>query len=272
MGLIRPATALSERYILSAFALALGEPAVEEIQRSDIERWLSSIGHVAAATRRSRFSTVRTFFHWLLDAGVIDRSPFVGIPAPKVPKSRHRSLRHDQAAALLAECRDARSRCVVLLGLQLGLRRAEIAQLEVGDVDPEARVVNVVGKGGHERVVPLTVEAEQAIESYLRTAPAKGGPLIRNDRFPSRPVKPAWVGRLITALAYDAGVKVRARDGVSTHALRHTAATDTYRACRDVMVVRDLLGHASLATTQIYVRGLEIEALRAAIEGRSYAA
>lgn len=271
-GRISQTTATSDRHTMLAFANAMGWRRLDQIGRSDVERWLAGLEHLAPGTRRNRFSVVKVFFDDQVKAGRIKRTPFAALDAPRTPKSRHRALSADQISALLGACPDARARCVVILGCQLALRRAEIAGIELGDIDWTARVIEVVGKGEKPRRLPLTAEAVEAIEAYLRESPANGGPLIRGDRKPTQPVKPVWVGRLITRLAYAAGVKRAARDGVSTHALRHTGATDMYLRSRDVMATRDMLGHSSLATTQTYVRGLDVEGLRAAMEGRRYAA
>jgi integrase len=269
-GRISSTTAVSDRQTMMGFCDAMGNRRLEQIGRRDIERWLTQLQRLSPGTRRNRFSVVKVFFDHHVERGRIRRSPFVGINPPKVPRSRHRALSWDQVSQLLSACPDARARCVIILGVQLGLRRMEIAGLEVGDVDWSTRLVEVTGKGGHTRVVPLTIEAGLAVNSYLTESPTNGGPLVRNDRYPTRGVTPVWVGRLVTRIAFESGIKHAARDGISTHALRHTAATDAYQNSRDVMVVRDMLGHRDLGTTATYVRGLDVERLREAIEGRTY--
>jgi site-specific recombinase XerD len=160
---------------------------------------------------------------------------------------------------------------VLVLALHTGLRRAELADLEVGDVDLTARTVFVRhGKGGHARMVPLSIEAGRAVAAYLASEGLCHGPFVRSLREPQEGITPEWLGQLFSDLAYRSGVKVRSRDGVSQHATRHTFATDVYEQTDDVLAVRDLLGHESLATTQIYVRGMNVERLRPAVEGRTY--
>jgi integrase/recombinase XerC len=271
-GRITAVTAATERLVLAGFADVITVHTPARLKRDHIEQWLTSIRHLAPGTRRNRFGIVRRYCRWLVERGTIRHDPTIGIPAPKVPRSVHRTLGAEQIHSILAVCPDARARCIVILGVQLGLRRAEIAGLEVGDVDWGSRTVAVIGKGGHKRVVPLTSEADAAIRAYLASSPTVAGPLIRSDRKPYDHVRPQWVGETFARLAWRSRVKTRPHDGVGTHSLRHTAASDVYAACRDVLVVRDLLGHVSLATTQVYVRGLDLEPLRAAIEGRSYAA
>jgi site-specific recombinase XerC len=266
-------TARDQLSILRRMAQLLGDPPTHQLDRAALDIWLADTRRLAPGTRRTAFSIVRCFCDWLVEEGALARSPFAGVRAPRVPRSVHRALSADDAESLVAICHDSRDRVIAALGFQLGLRRAEIAGLEVGDVSLSRGTVEVrKGKGGNERLVPLTAEAREAILEYLRDAPACAGPLVRGDRYPTKGVAPAWVGRRVTELAYQAGIKERPRDGVSTHALRHTCASDVYEASRDVLAVRDLLGHVSLATTQVYVRGLGVEHLRAVIEGRRYRA
>lgn len=270
-GEITALTARSALQSLAGLCDLHGPRPAAALAPATLEAWLRSMGRLAPATRRTRWSAARVFCRWLVMNGHVGEDPTLRFKAPKVPRAVHRALDGDQAAALLAVCPDERARCVVLLALQLGLRRAEIAGLELGDLSFTGRTLLVRhGKGGHQRLLPLTGQATEAISGYLAAHPAKAGPLIRGDRYPRQGVSPAWVGRLVTDLAWSAGIKAERNDGVSTHALRHTAASDTYVASRDVLVVRDMLGHVSLATTATYVRGLDVDRLRYAMEGRRY--
>lgn len=268
---IRPLTAVNERRVLGYFTTAMGRRSPGQVGRADLERWMGTMVHLAPGTVRARFAIVRRFLSHLVDTDVIKRSPARAIPAPKVPRSRHRALSHEQAAAIVAACAGPRDRCIVLLDFQLGLRRAEIAGLQVGDFTFGQRPkVRVHGKGGHERILAVTAEALVAVNSYLATSPANGGPLIRGDKYPARGVSPDWVGRTFARIAYEAGVKAAPRDGISTHAGRHTCATDIHELTGDVLAVQQVLGHQSLAATQVYVDALGVEKLRTAMEGRSY--
>lgn len=265
-----PLTIRTERCILLGFATACGNRNIMAVGRTTIEKWMASIRHLAPTTQRARFTVVRGFFRWATRERIIPRDPTDGLAAPKVPRRPHRALNHDQAASLLDACRDSRDLLIVLLGLQLGLRRAEIASLRLEDIDFAEHVLTVTGKGGHARTLAIPDELRHALDRYLRDRPAIHGPLIRGDLKPSDPVQPVWVGRAVTRVARDAGVKRAAWDGVSAHALRHTAGTDVARTTGgDVVAVRDFLGHANLATSQTYVAG-DPERLREAIEGRRY--
>jgi len=263
-------TANKQRDILARFCRGYGRRPVGRLGSADIERWMEAIAELSAGTRRVHWSVLRGFCRWLTQHHHVRRDPMASVPSPRVPRSVYRSLAPSDAGALLRACTCPRDRLIVTLGLQLGLRRAEIAALEVGDVSFSGESVEVRGKGGHHDRLPLTADAMAAIAAYVAERGITAGALIRCDRYPHRGVSPDWIGARVTQLAWDAGIKARAGDGVSTHALRHTAATDVYATSRDVLAVRDLLRHSNLQTTSIYVRGLDIEGLRAVIEGRHY--
>lgn len=261
---------VAERNVLTRFArIAACAPA--EISRGHVERWLEDgRRRLAPSTVVTQFGVIRVFCRWLLDEGTVATNPLRGVPLPKAPRRPHRNLSGDQVGKLLDVCENDRDELIVLLGVQLGLRRAEIARIDVADIDWSTRSIRIAGKGGHVREVPLTVEAELALERYLDRRQIRSGWLFPSSSVPGRPTSIPRLGERVTELCYLAGIKRRAYDGVSTHALRHTAASDVWASTRDLLAVKELLGHSSVATTQVYVAGLGREALREAIEGRVY--
>lgn len=267
---ITASTAVHQRNVLRGFALAMGNRQPSQIGASDIERWMGKQAHLAPGTARNRYAIVKCYLEWLVDEEVLRRNPMRRMRAPKVPKSRHRALDHKQVAAILNACPDAMALAYTLLGLQCGLRVSEVAGIEVGDLNWTTRQVTVLGKGGHHRTVPVPDEAWSAVVDYLRVQPCNGGPLFRLRRFPTQPASAQWIGEDFVAICWDAGVKQTPRDGVSFHALRHTAATDIYVGCRDVKAVQRILGHRSLKTTDVYVQDLDVSELAPVMEGRKY--
>lgn len=264
-------TGRGQRDTLRGFA-AVAPHDPSKITRKTIERWLGTIRHLSPGTRRNRYSVVRCFIKWLQRRNYLKRDPMRDLNPPKVPRAVHRAISDSQAHALLAACENPRDQVIVSLGLQLGLRRAEIAGLEVGSFSPGGDVVVVTGKGGHQRQLPVTTALRENLRRYLSWSGVSAGPLIRLPGCPERGVTPPWIGRRVTILAYKAGIKERPRDGVSTHAMRHHAATAVYHRTGDVLVVRDMLGHQSLAVTQVYVKGMDVSKMREAMEGRDYRA
>lgn len=268
-GALTRGSARQTRAILLGFAGHAPQQAAR-IRKRDVVRWLRTISHLSAATRHRYWGVVHGFTSWLMKRGVLAKDPFDGLARPKVPKSVHRCLSPDQVRRLLGACSTQRDLVVVILGLHTGLRRAELAALELGDVDLADRSVFVRnGKGGRDRPVPLSREAAQVLGAYVASAGLRSGPLLRSLEDPNAGISAQTVGAIMSTLAYRAGVKVRAWDGVGTHSMRHTLATEVFAETGDLLVVRDLLGHANVATTQLYV-GRTLHRVRPAVDHRTY--
>lgn len=233
----------SYTYILSTFAKTCGDRQTAMLGRRQVEQWMESRPHLARASLRSQLSIVKGFCRWMVDRGHTAKDISHGVKHPKMPRTLPRALTPEQVSAMLEAAPDVRARLIVVLMCQQGLRRAEVAGLQVGDLDWRYGTMMVRGKGGHERVLPITEESAEVLKAFLAEWPATRGPLIRSYRDPQVGVHPPTVGRIVGEVAYAAGVKVLARDGVSGHALRHTAATDMLRAgahVRDVQQRSDL--------------------------------
>jgi integrase len=124
----------------------------------------------------------------------------------------------------------------------------------------------VVGKGGHERLIPVPDVVAAALDAYLATTPGGAGPLIRSAVNPAAGLAPHTIGMLVTGWIRHAGVKRHARDRVGAHSLRHTCASDVHYASLDLAVVKEVLGHANIATTSRYLRRDRIDDMRTAME------
>lgn len=182
----------------------------------------------------------------------------------KLPRSVPRALDTDAVDAILTACRDQVDTVAVWLMVGCGLRRGEVARATWADYDRTAYVLTVHGKAGHERLVPVPSQVRPA----LRELPgARSGPILSHD---GRAYTPGTIGYRVSKAMGRAGVKAAACDGVSGHALRHTAASDVLDACGDLRVVQEMLGHAQLASTSIYLRRAGLPRIAAAMEGRSY--
>lgn len=267
---LTPLTARNHDTALRQFAALYGKRPVARLARRDLERWLEVYGYLAAGTRRSRFSMLRTWFNWLVDRGYVKRSPCYGMKGPRKPRSVPRALPYVAVQTTLQAAPDQRARLIAVLMVQQGLRAMEVSGLELGDIDLRERMMRVVGKGGHERVLPITNETMVELLRYLGQCPASGGPLIRSYQYPTRALTAGTVGNICRRMLYDAGVKQRPRDGVSGHALRHTCLTDMLRNGAHVRDVQAAAGHESLATTETYLP-LLVGTLGDAMEGRHYA-
>lgn len=247
------------------------EPA--KITRRHIERWMERPG-LSGHYRRARLSALRGFIRWCVIEGHMPKDPTAGIPLPSLPPLLPRSLTLDEARAITAAATEPRVRLAVLLMLQEALRRIEVARLQRGDIDFREHTISVRGKGGQGQVtarLPVSEETWHALTAYLATSPGTTGPLLRSVRNPDVGISAAWVGELVARAMTEANVKQRPWDGRSGHSCRHTAAQDLIDRGVDIRVVQRVLRHASIRSTEWYVRG-EVNGLRGAMAGRQYAA
>lgn len=256
----RPKTAATVTYTLRGLCRFV--PPGEQLGAAHLEGWLAGT-RMAPATARTRLSQVRAFCQWLLRHGHLGADPSCFIDGPRPPRYVPRGLRSDAVGAALGEAPDGRARLIILLMCQEGLRCGEVADLELGDVDFDERLMLIRGKGGHQRVLPLTDETWGAIGEYLSEHPAYAGPLVRSYNDPYRGISPAYVSTLVARWIRAAGVEATA------HALRHTAATDMLRSGAHLRDVQAALGHVSLSTTQRYLPWV-VGDLRTAMAGRKY--
>lgn len=271
-GEIGALTARNDRCALRHFAAVLDGTPTHDLDQRHGRIWSESLDGLAPHTRRRRLSSVRGFCRWALDEGHLSVNPVARLRSPRTPRTVPRALATASVTQLLSACPDARARLIVTWMVQLGLRCVEVAGVELGDVDRVSGTVRVTGKGGHQRILPLVAEAADALAAYLAEEPPAGaGPLIRSRVFPHRGLAPSTVSNMVGRWMDDAGIKHRSRDGVSAHALRHTAATDMLRGGAHLRDVQAALGHAHLQTTEVYLP-LVVHGLAAAMEGRRYGA
>jgi site-specific recombinase XerD len=238
--------------------LAAAEVAPEQADARTLRRYAAHLGTLryAPATAARKLSAVRGAYAWMQDRGTIERSPAALIPGPRRAHTLPATLSGDEVERLLdapagAEPRDLRDRALLELLYGCGLRAAEACDLGLRDVRLEARSLRVTGKGGKQRVVPIGGAAEAALERYLaRGRPRMAGPASPERLFLSvrgRPLHPSDVRRALLRALERAGVAQR-----SPHALRHTFATHLLEGGADLRAVQEMLGHADLATTELY--------------------
>lgn len=261
-------TSLSLAFNLRHFASVVDDPPARQLAREHVEHWMKA-AKLAPSTMRTRLSQLRCFSRWAVEHGHMRTDPTNGVKGPRQPRRLPRGLRLAEVQAILTHAADPRARLIVLLMVQEGLRRKEVAGLALGDIDMAERTMLIVGKGDHERVLPISGETWAALVTYLATGRVVAGPVIRSLRDGRSAIQPGMVGRIVSATMLAAGVKQRAYDGRSGHSCRHTAATDSLRAGAHVRDVQKMLGHVSLTSTQVYLP-LVVHDLRAAMGGRAY--
>ncbi len=202
-------------------------------------------------------SAVRSFHRFLLREGIAARDPATAVRQPKLPRSLPRPLAVDEVKRLLEAPEEGtsvglRDRALLELLYGSGLRVSELVGTDVDDVDLDEGAVRVLGKGGKEREVPLGRFGRDAVAAYLTHArpvfasAASRGALFLNQR--GGRLTRQSVNRMLAV--HVAGARIDRR--VTPHSLRHSFATHLLEGGADVRVVQELLGHASVATTQIY--------------------
>jgi integrase/recombinase XerD len=202
-------------------------------------------------------SAVRSFHRFELREGVTDHDPTVGIAAPKLPRSLPRPLSVEEVGRLIeappaGDAVGLRDRAILELLYGAGLRISELTGLDVDDVELEDGSVRVLGKGGKERDVPVGRYAREAVSAYLtRARPGFATARSRAAMFLNqRGGRLTRQGVSLVLARYVRAAGLRRR--VTPHTLRHSFATHLLEGGADVRVVQELLGHASVATTQIY--------------------
>lgn len=198
-----------------------------------------------------RLSACRSFYQWLLKHGRIAASPAAGIRAPKAPRKLPEVLDVDEAVRLVELPTDAplglRDRAMLELFYSSGLRLSELCALRWRDLDLEQGLVTVLGKGSKQRTVPVGSHARNALEAWRRESAGETDKPV----FPGRhgaPIGARAVQIRLRQLAQQQGLFKR----VHPHLLRHSFASHVLESSGDLRGVQELLGHADIATTQIY--------------------
>lgn len=256
------------RYRLHSLARSHGARPLTQLRRRAILRWLESLAGLAPATRAAYLASASGLCAWMVERRLIEANPCEDVDRPRVPKATPRAQTGDAVAAVLAACSTDRERAIVWLMVGSGLRRMEVAHLRWADVDDRAGLLTVrASKNGGERVLPIPAEVLDA----LRRLPRTWGHVIAPERrYRDRAVTPQRISYIVADIMRRAGVKRHAGDGVSAHALRHTAASDVLDTCGDLRVVQQMLGHQQLSSTSIYLRRANAHQMRTAMEGRTY--
>ncbi len=261
---------------LFGYAERHGRATLDAIDLALLRGWLAAMAakRLSRATMARRSAAVRTFFAWAVHTGLLDVDPTARLATARTTTHLPAVLRQADVAALLDSAAGVASAdpdpvavrdwAAAELLYASGVRVGELCGADVADVDLENRSLRVVGKGDKERVVPFGRPAAQALTVWLNRArprlagPASGDALFlgaKGGRVDQRRMRDA-----VHALARRAGV-----DDVAPHALRHTAATHLLERGSDLRSVQELLGHASLGTTQRYTH-VSAERLRSAYQ------
>ncbi|MHA7144829.1 tyrosine recombinase XerC [Arthrobacter sp. TmT3-37] len=253
-----------------------GAASLDQLELRHFRAWLGALNEagLSRATVARRASTVRTFMDWAVREELVPANPALRLRAPKRTSSLPAVLNQPQAATLLegldesarqGDPYELQRRAMLELLYATGVRVGELVGLDIDDVDMERRTLLVLGKGSKERTVPYGVPAAHAIDDWLRRGrprwvSERSGPALflgrRGGRIDQRTVR-TQVRDALEALGDTA-----AR---GPHALRHSAATHLLDGGADLRAVQEILGHSSLATTQLYTH-VSVDRLRRSYE------
>lgn len=219
------------------------------------------------ATRSRKISSLKSFFKYLCKQGFLSENPTLYLDAPKMKNSLPVYLTVEESFALLDSIdgnNKVRNFAIITLFLNCGLRLSELVGINLNNINQNT--LRVIGKGNKERNLYLNDACKNAIDDYLKLRPHDGIPNIdKNALFISRNKKRIsnrMVQNIVETYLNKAGLDT---DKYSTHKLRHTAATLMHQNGVDIRILQEILGHASLGTTQIYTH-LENKQIKNALE------
>ncbi|MDQ3761688.1 MAG: tyrosine recombinase XerC [Actinomycetota bacterium] len=279
---LSPHTVRAYRGDVTALLQYLAESGRDDLAALDLallRGWLGAqhrSGHRRSTLAR-RAAAVRAFTAWATRAGVLASDPGLRLVAPRPQRALPAVLHPEQAAAALRAAQlgavesdpiALRDHAAVELLYATGIRVGELCGLDLGDLDKQRRLVRVLGKGAKERAVPYGLPAERALLRWLE----QGRPALVQAHSAAALFLGARGGRvdqrIIRTVVHDAVGAVPGAADMGPHGLRHSAATHLLEGGADLRTVQELLGHATLATTQLYTH-VTVERLKA-IHDRSH--
>lgn len=234
------------------------EPALKEIAPSFVRSWLASLKEAknTAKTINRKISSLKSFFKYHLRTGALEQSPMATIVSPKIPKRLPVYVEQKDTNTLFqhVEFPDTwagkTDRLILAILYNTGMRRSELVNLKESQVNAAANNIKVLGKGNKERVIPVSAALINEIKEYLEAKQTIEAPnriyLLINEK--GKQVNAPYVYNAVKAYLS----LVTTVDKKSPHVLRHTFATHLTNNGADLNAVKELLGHSSLAATQIY--------------------
>lgn len=251
-------------YIVAQF----GEMQLNELTSSVIRSWLASMKDEDFASRsiNRKISTLKSFFKYHLRNGAVSTTPMTQVTSPKVPKRLPVFVKEEETEVLLEKVEfpdnfEGRTdRLIIELLYNTGLRSAELVSMKESQVDASRKIIKVLGKGNKERIIPVSSELVKDIQQYINEKKSLDKPPVTDRLLVTASGKPVYAGYVYRTVKRYLELVTTIKKK-SPHVLRHTFATHLLNNGADLNSVKELLGHASLAATQVYTHHT-IEKLR----------
>ncbi len=249
---------------LRSFAEWLGKD-LTATDTDDLRAYLHSIQGLSPHTIARRFSALRSFFRFLLSRDEIAADPTRSLQTPKIPKHLPVVLTVSEVEKIIGMAEGAsplrmRDRAMLEMLYGCGLRISELIRIRLSDLNLDEGFLRVLGKGDKERLIPIGTRARSAIELWLKEGRSK---IVKSAsphlflNFRGKPLSRMGAWKIIRGYIRKAGIRKR----VTPHTFRHTFATHLLEGGANLRAVQMMLGHADIATTQIYLH-LDRETLR----------
>ncbi len=246
-----------------------GLTSVQEVGHTHIRSWgvyLLQNKNTTTRTVTRKFSTLKTYFNFLQRGEHIEKNPMLKVTAPKVGKRLPVYIKEENIKRLFSDVKfeegysGARNRMILDLLYSTGMRRGELTALQVGDLNFHENQIKVLGKGNKERIIPISFDLRKRLQAYLTTRTEEYPDTDLSGLFLTDKGKPMYSGYVYNVVKRYLS-KVSTVEQRSPHVLRHSFATHLSDHGADLNAVKELLGHSSLAATQVYTHN-SIERLK----------
>jgi integrase/recombinase XerC len=239
---------------LEQFSAFIAPTELTQVQSLTIRKWLISLSDDSIQNRsiNRKLATLRTFYKYLLRTGKIEENPMTSIRMVKTTKKIPQFVRESEMENLVENRKmatnfsEARDELILFLLYGTGIRLAELISLQNGQVNLASKTIRVIGKRNKERVIPIPGLLIDLIAAYRNFCPVEHPNLLLTDK--GAPLYPMFVQRLVKKNLGE----YSQLEKLSPHVLRHTYATHLLNKGADLNAIKELLGHANLAATQVY--------------------
>jgi integrase/recombinase XerC len=229
---------------------------LKDIDQYLIREWLATdFDRHTAATLGRRIASLRAFFKWAKSVGLVLTNPAIAIKTPKKPQHLPKFLSQKQVAQILDSASDdvisIRNLAILELLYASAIRVSELCGLDISKIDFDEMSVKVLGKGNKERIVPFGIPCKVALENWITARASIKGSEKQSALFlgaRGKRIDP----RVVREVVYQAISELEEIEKLGPHAIRHSAATHMMESGADLRTLQEILGHANLATTQIY--------------------